>query len=273
MIPAVLPPLTGLSVLVTRPQPQAASLIERIGAAGGEAYSYPVIEIERLAGSHAIRIDTPAYDCAIFLSVNAVRHGLESLPKDVPKRIAAIGRTTAEALTAGGCRVDIVPANGFDSEALLRELETRIVAQQRVLLVKGAGGRELLYERLRERGVEVDVLEVYRRVRPAIDIGRQQELESYWAGEGVGIVTLTSAEVLANLHALLSDQGKQLLRTTPFLTVSERIERIAREMGMQGESVLARADEDALLGALALWHARARSGQQSGTQLQSGSDV
>ncbi len=271
MIPAVVAPLTGLSVLVTRPQPQAASLIERIGAAGGEAYSYPAIEIEPVAFSQAIRLDVPAYDCAIFLSVNAVRHGLEALANNASTRIAAIGRATAAALTAGGARVDIVPAGAFDSEALMRELETVIAAQQRVLLVKGAGGRELLYERLRERGVEVDVLEVYRRILPAIDVGKQQELENYWAEEGMGIVTLTSAEVLANLDALLSDRGKHLLRTTPFLTVSGRIERIAREMGLKGESVLARAEEDALIGALALWHARARSGQQSGTQLPSGS--
>jgi uroporphyrinogen-III synthase len=46
VIPKVIPPLTGLTVLVTRPQPQAGVLAEAIELLGGEALVFPTISIE-----------------------------------------------------------------------------------------------------------------------------------------------------------------------------------------------------------------------------------
>ncbi len=258
MIPAPVPPLTGLSVLVTRPADQAISLCGRIQEMGGEAVAFPALAIERIAAEITIGVEPSRYDCAIFLSANAALHGLQHLRSHDDLRVAAIGQATATALRAAGVNVHIVPDGLADSETLLTALQPIITPGRTVLLIKGAGGRELLHETLRERGMQVDVIEVYRRVVPRVSAQDVAQFEQRWLMEGIDVVTLTSGEILANLDALLSPIGKQLLRSTPFLTVSERLIGIARERGLLGQALLARPMEEAMLGVLAQWHARAR---------------
>lgn len=258
MIPAPIPPLTGLSVLVTRPATQAASLCERIHELGGAAIAFPALAIERIAAEIALDVQRPRYDCAIFLSANAVLHGLQHLQMHDELRVAAIGQATATALRTASVNVHIVPEGLADSEALLTSLQPMMRAGHRVLIIKGAGGRELLHETLRERGMQVDVIEAYRRVLPKISAIDLEQFEQRWLAEGIDVVTLTSGEILANLDALLSPAGKALLRSTPFLTVSERLIGLAHERGLRGQALLARPMEEAMLGILAQWHARAR---------------
>jgi uroporphyrinogen-III synthase len=258
MIPAPVPPLTGLSVLVTRPADQAISLCGRIQQMGGEAVAFPALAIEPIAVEITIGVDRPRYDYAIFLSANAVLHGVRHLCTHDDLCVAAIGQATASALRAAGVSVDIVPDGLADSEALLAALQPMITPGRTVMLIKGAGGRDLLHETLRARGMQVDIVEVYRRVVPRVSASDVEQFEQRWLTQGIDVVTLTSGEILANLDTLLSSTGKQLLRSSPFLTVSERLIGIARDRGLLGPALLARPMEEAMLGVLAQWHARAR---------------
>jgi uroporphyrinogen-III synthase len=132
------------------------------------------------------------------------------------------------------------------------------VAQRTVLLVKGVGGRELLEPALTARGAHVETLDAYRRCIPADRSGVPQ-LEAQWRDSGIDIVTLTSVEILDSLLSMLSADGRALLAATPFVTLSARIADAARAQGLAGTCVLSRnADDDALVGAIAAWHARAR---------------
>jgi uroporphyrinogen-III synthase len=83
-------------------------------------------------------------------------------------------------------------------------------------------------------------------------------LEQHWAEIGFDIVTATSVETLQNLQAMLTETGRQLLRSTPLLVLSERIAAAAVELGLQGGCVRAQADEHCMLGTLAVWRTRAR---------------
>lgn len=255
MIPHPIAPLTGVSVLVTRPAAQSEELCKRIAALGGEAVSFPAIAIEAIQSNKA----QGAYDWLIFISANAVRHGLPQIERKVGTRIAAIGKATADALAAHDVRVDAMPERGVDSESLLAHSALADVAGKNVLIVKGAGGRETLRDVLAERGAHVTELETYRRVRPEPNSGDVAALEQRWRERGIDVVTLTSVETLDNLDALLTDSGHALLRATPFVALSERIAAAARAKGLRGECVLSRgADDAAITGAIAAWHARAR---------------
>lgn len=258
MIPHPVPPLRGVAVLVTRPAAQAAKLCELIRAAGGEAVEYPAIAIEPLTLDAAQR-EADAPDWLIFTSVNAVQHGLPQCKRTDATRIAAIGKTTAAALEARDVRVDAQPERGSTSEDLLAHPAFNQVAKQRVQIVKGVGGREHLRETLTQRGALVSVAEVYRRVRPTVEPSQTEQLETRWRHEGIDIVTITSVETLENLLSMLTESGKALLRSTPFVAISERIVAAARAQGMSGDSVLSRAaDDESIVGAIAAWHARAR---------------
>jgi uroporphyrinogen-III synthase len=195
----------------------------------------------------------------VFISVNAVEHGLPLLQRTPTTRFAAIGRATAAALAARGAPADIVPADDFTSEALLAHPELNLTAGLRAQIVRGVGGREALHDALLAQAVVVETLEVYRRVRPTPEPAWLAALEQQWAETGIDVVTATSVETLQNLRELLSDHGRRLLRDTPILVLSRRIAAAAAELGLRGECVLAAADEPSIIGALSRWRARARS--------------
>jgi uroporphyrinogen-III synthase len=254
VIPAVIPPLTGLTVLVTRPAPQAAALCARIAALGGNAIAFPALEIEALPAE-------PADDCdlAIFASVNAVEHGVHLVRRTSGMRIAAIGKATAAALAAAQCPADLVPEAGFNSEALLAHPQLQLQPGARVLIVRGTGGRELLQDAFAAQGMIVTTRAVYRRRRPQIDANTRDALEQRWREEELDVVTATSVETLDNLIALLSERGRDLLRTTAIVVASRRIMTATKQAGLEGQIILAGgADDESMVGALTQWHARAR---------------
>jgi uroporphyrinogen-III synthase len=75
----------------------------------------------------------------------------------------------------------------------------------------------------------VDFLECYRRVRPHADAA---PLLARWQGGGIDAVTLTSAEALENLAALLGEAGIPLLARTPLFAPHEKIAAAARRFGV-----------------------------------------
>lgn len=254
MIPRVVPPLTGLSVLVTRPLPQAQELANGIAKFGGDPIVFPSISIQALSATAP-----EPHDLLIFASVHAVEFGAPLIQKTPGTRIAAIGKATAAALAAVNLPADIVPDASFTSEALLAEPNLQLAAGQRALIVRGEGGRELLRETLTAQGLIVNVLEVYRRVQPAVSPATLAALEQRWAEEGIDAVTATSLATFTHLLAMLSERGCELLKGTPLLAPSRRIIDAAIALGWNAEALLTpSADDAAILGTLARWRTRAR---------------
>jgi uroporphyrinogen-III synthase len=254
VIPKVMPPLAELTVLVTRPASQAASLCEQITQRGGTAIAFPTVEIEAVAAAAA-----NGHDLVVFVSVNAVAHGVHLIEKGPTTRVAAIGRATAAALAETSLRADIVPEAGFNSEALLAHPDLTLASGARVLIVRGAGGRELLQETFAARGLSVETRDVYQRVRPIVADAVRNALEERWVNEGIDVVTATSIETLHNLHEMLSERGRPLLREVTLLVASRRIAEAAASIGLKGAVIVANgADDASMIGALANWRTRAR---------------
>ncbi len=214
--------LAGVGVLVTRPEHQAGPLVAAIEAAGGRALRFPAIEVEPLPAAtveaEAAGLQVP--DIAIFVSTNAVQHGLGYAGAP---RIAAVGPATAAAVEAAGGRVDIRPQAGFDSEHLLAEPELKNVAGKVVRIIRGQSGRELLADALRERGATVEYLAVYSRRAPQPDAAALTELESAWRSGDIDAVTIMSVETLVNLVAILPETCLDRLRQTLLVTPAERV--------------------------------------------------
>lgn len=255
--------LTGVRVLVTRPAHQADELVRLIEAAGGEALRLPTIEIAPpldTAALNAVLERLHEFNLAIFLSPNAVRQGLPLLRAHrMPAglRLAAVGLGTQQALRAAGFDQVLAPSERFDSEALLELLPPATVAGQNILLVRGAGGRELLSEQLRARGARLSHAECYRRVPPhqpdAAVLARLQRGE-------IDIVSITSVEGLHNLYELAGTHARTQLLATPVLVVSERQAQACRQLGFQALAPLAaRTSDAAIVQALRAWQATRNS--------------
>ena len=235
---------TGMSVLLTRPAHQADTLRDAIVAAGGTAVPYPVMDI---VARHASDIERelrglPHADIVIFVSPNAVRHGLAAISADAT--IAAIGQATAAALTAAGHDDAVVPPQGFDSEALLNAPALRQVAGQRVRIVRGDGGRELLGKTLTARGAQVDYVSVYRRRPHEPTAAEIAGLEAIWRDNGIDYVIAMSVASLEFLLDVLPASCRQDLPASVLVTPSDRVLKTTQER-VPGMRTLLAASPDA----------------------------
>lgn len=252
-------PLDARSVVVTRPASQAGALAALIEAAGGRALRYPAIEIEPLEGPalDAAIEALGAFDLAIFISRNAVKHGLARVraQRDWPAQlaVAAVGAGTRRALEAEGMTGVIAPEGPADSEALLALLEPQAVKGRRIVVFRGEGGRELIASTLRSRNAAVEYAECYRRTRPATDI---RPLVAEWARGAVHAVTISSGEALANLTAMLGKAGKDFLAATPLFVPHARVGEDARLLGL-GQVQVGGPSDDEMLAALVAYFGRA----------------
>jgi uroporphyrinogen-III synthase len=250
--------LAGVGVLVTRPEHQAQHLCRLIEAEGGSALRFPALDIIGTEDRPAIRAAVgPAdrYNLIVFVSANAVRFGQDLLGQRRDLRIAAIGRATAMALNAAGHRVSLVPTAGSDSEALLAVPDLRHMAGQRVLIVRGRGGRELLGDTLEERGAEVVYAEVYERKAAYPSREAKAALEELWRQGGVNVYTATSAELLEALIGIVTPGCRELMHSTAMLTDATRVAERAARLGLGSPVILAAApDDEALRDALVAWH-------------------
>ncbi len=237
-------PLSGTSILVTRPLHQAGKLVDRIEKAGGEAVLFPAVEIadvEDDARLMELLGRVREYDIAIFVSANAVEKAfgkIGSLPEGL--RCAAVGKATFAALEERGIGNVLLPRSGFDSESLLELPELKSVAGSRIVIFRGEGGRELLADELKRRGAMVDYAECYRRIRPANPPALDEK--------DVQAVTATSGEIVSNLVAMTENW----IYKKPIFVTHERIGKIAKDCGFE-HVVVTEGGDDGLVDGLLRW--------------------
>ena len=244
--------LKGVKVLVTRPAHQNQKLYDLVRAHGGEPVVCPLIKIEPTYAHEArltvlTRIDD--IDIAIFVSTNAVTHGLGALRSQGQTlseltQVFAVGATTALMLQAADIRVDGVPS-GLSGANGLRALPTfRNVSNQRVVVFRGNGGESSLLEWLKNEGARVFVAETYRRAMPieinpaVIELCQQATID---------VITLTSVTSVEHLFALLPDNTHRMLKNATVVTLSQRIARYCESQGFQGAILVADAANDQAL--------------------------
>lgn len=240
-------PLAGKRIVVTRPRELAGGLATLIRQSGGDALLYPAIEIrdpENAAPARALLARLQEFDLAVFVSPSAVRKALELSAGRAWPRTAAVGEGTRRELEQRGFHGLIAPSGQADSEALLALPELKQVAGSKVLILRGAGGRELLGETLAARGAKVAYAECYRRVRPAT---------VPLAGR-IDAACVSSGEALQNLVAML---GRERLRQTPVFVPHPRVEAQARECGLD-RPVLAGPGDAGMLAALVAYFGAAK---------------
>lgn len=254
-------PLAGMGILVTRPRELADGLMRGIADLGGTPLAFPAVDIAPPADPAAFdaRIDAlPAYGLAIFVSPTAVARALPAILArhgawPATTRAAAVGQGTARALEGQGVGPVLRAADGADSEHLLALPELHGVDGERVLILRGEGGRELLASTLTQRGARVEYAECYRRQPPGAD---PAPLLDRWRAGGVQAVTVTSGELLDNLFQALGEEGAALLRATPLFAPHPRIADAARARGVV--TAIATGPGDAgLLAGLRDWFAHA----------------
>lgn len=252
-------PLEGYAVMVTRPEEQARALISEIEQRGGQVVFAPMIAIQpKVSRTARELVDTlDGYDAIIFISKNAVDHGLK-LIRDAKKALTrqaifAVGVGTAGRLREFGLEDVHTPKNEFSSEGLLKVpgLSAHEIDGKRVLIMRGAGGRELLAQALQQRGAQVDYCEVYERVVPPTrltDVLRKSNITA------PDIAIITSPEALTNLADKIDQEGLDVMYDVPLMVAGGRTAAEAERLGFTLEPVMVDNPGDrSIVDALVRW--------------------
>ena len=228
--------MRGVSVLVTRPAHQAGDLVARIEALGGYTIELPTIEIDPIIISKRERGCISEATHCIFVSANAVTHGLDQVgvPALEGKQIFAVGLSTQRVLLEAGIR-NVRSPEGQSSEALLRDWPLEGAGKHRVVIFRGRGGRERLKEGLTELGADVSYIEVYLR-RPPQGVHADHLHRALDQRRSSLCITTTSVEGLSNLMVLAGSRSPDLVKC-PLVVIGQRQLEVAQKMGWTGKIV------------------------------------
>ena len=247
---------SGWRLLLTRPQADCEALAANLAEQGVYGSCMPLLEIRPLpadASQNALLRALDRYCAVIVVSKPAARLGVLLLERDWPQppqalRWFSVGEATAAILREHGLPAEC-PQQGDDSEALLRLPAFAAVLQAapaRVLIMRGDDGRELLAERLREAGLTVDYLPLYRRCLPDYPRG---ELLRRIRDERLNAVLVSSGQGLQHLLQLAGADWAALARL-PLFVPSPRVAQLARDAGARAVVDCGGASAVALLAAL-----------------------
>lgn len=203
----------NVPVVITRPLKQAQMLAKEIENIGRQPIIFPLLEIipsEDKNHLHSVLAQLDQYALVIFVSPSAIDCAMP-LVKQWPKttRIGVVGEGSRLALSKYHVTVDsatvYAPNNTekSDSEGLLAVLPIADLQQQRVLIVRGQNGRDLLANFFENHDVSVDYLSAYQRVSPKLTPVRQQELNAILKEKNDWI--FTSSEALQTLKLWIGD--------------------------------------------------------------------
>ncbi|NLQ19015.1 uroporphyrinogen-III synthase [Marinomonas sp. M1K-6] len=236
-------------ILITRPEPENSLSCERISAHGWTAIPLPMLDIvaiEEAAQKAVIRaqvfnIDT--FDYVLFVSKNAARLAGDWLDACWPMLPAnvhwiGIGQGTTQALIEEG--IPAISNPGQTTEALLEWLKPVKMKDQKILIVRGEGGRPELGNKLQERGANVSYLSLYERRKP------RYSAQTFFMLPDIHLIWVTSGESLDNLSEYVT-QHKPEWKTLPILTPSARVNQQAKEMGWINASCANGADDNSLI--------------------------
>ena len=240
-------PLSGRTVAVTRARAQASGLAARLRNLGAAVIEAPAIRIQEIEGPAP---ELGRYDLVCLTSPNGVRLLCERLYRagrdarafggvgGAGGRIAAIGPGTAAALREHGLIADVVPER-FVAEGLVEALAE--VPVSRVLIARAAQARDVLPDALRDRGAEVDVLELYETVaEPMSD--RQREVVT-----DADYVTFTSSSTVRFFFESLEGPLPERVR---LVSIGPVTSQTLREHGREPDVEATRNDIDGLVAAL-----------------------
>lgn len=239
---AAVPPDGGRPcVLVTRPQPQAAQWVARLGALGIAARALPLLGIGDPADPAPVAAawaGLAGQALVMFVSPSAVQRFFAQRPAahTWPAGVLAgsTGPGTQAALRRAGVPVAAIvsppeAAGRFDSEALWQQLAGRREWRaSQVLVVRGEGGRDWLAETLRRHGALVHFVEAYRRTAPVLDDAAQALLALARAEPASYCWLFSSSEAVRHLPALAPGMDWAPARA---LATHDRIVEAARAIG------------------------------------------
>jgi len=242
-------PLSGLSVVVTRPRAQAQKLMEALSRAGAEVIALPVIAVADPVDAAALTaaVDTVgSYEWIVFTSVNAVERVVGRLRDGralAGVKLAAVGPATAAALARRHLVADLVPAVSTADGLVQAMAAAGEGPGRRVLYPRAVGAGTALAEGLAAKGWTVDEVDAYRTVPATADDG--VTADALAAAAAASVVTFGSPSAVEAYLALSGGLAAPVVACLGPVTAAA-----ARRAGLDVAVVAPEASDEALVTAL-----------------------
>jgi len=196
-------PLTGFSVLLTRPAGRSAALARRLRLLGARVLEGPTIAFAEPADAAAPRRAVEGlgrFDWIVFSSATGVDYFVERMLQGGIRglasgaRIASVGSGTASRLEDAGIPCDVVAVQNH-AEGLAHALSTELREGDRVLWVRPEVARPALAQGLVALGAEVEGVAFYR----TIEAPQAAEIALTVRRDGFDVVVFTSPSTFQRL--------------------------------------------------------------------------
>ena len=224
-------PLEGCRVLVTRPQIQAAVLVELLQERGAAVTVIPLIATEVVADEQDMAMAFRGATDVLLTSSNAIPYCAAAMRRASPVRVWAVGPQTARALGEAGFAVEPTPEEvsglGLAAHILAYGTEGR-----RFVLAQAEAANSDLCDRLVEAGADVKTLNLYRTVPVA---GAADEFVAA-LDMGMDAVTFFSGSAA---EAAFNAAGSTRLGALLVVCIGETTASVARRVGLQIATVAA----------------------------------
>lgn len=221
-----------MTVLVTRPGEDGSDLCQKLSTLGISNLHHPLLTF--IQGRDAASLQYHLKNCHLVIAVSQhavywAQHILKHQNASFPTApiYLAIGNKTAQLLQQY-CGKTVISPKISDSEHLLDLPALKLVKNRRILILRGNGGRELIYQTLQQRGADVDYSEVYQRAYIPID---ESIVYPYWKQLNIKQLVITSGDQLSYLITQSSNDFKHWLTQRELYIPSQRIEQEAKEFG------------------------------------------
>lgn len=223
-----------MAVLVTRPDEQGSALCQLLINAGIDALHQPLISIKPGSSLSGIDKELEQFDIIIAVSQHAVTFTHQMMlasSSHWPKAATylAVGQKSAHVLSKNAQQKVHYPEIS-DSEHLLRLDVLQHVANKRIVILRGNGGRDLIFDTLIKRGAKVEYRDVYKRENIAF---RSDLLVPLWQDRKVNQLVITSSGQLNHFVSQLSELELDWLFKLTLYVPSERIEQEALQLGFK----------------------------------------
>lgn len=250
--------LGGRRFLLTRPRQNISSLAGRLRALGAQVIEMPAIRTESISPNPALRdalwrfSDREGEKWLVFTSpigVSVFFEQLVEMKMDLralfciagTAKVAAIGSSTAKALSQHGVFPDLVPAL-YSAEELGRALAEKAEEGSHVLIARAEKGSEDLIPPLHDAGISTEDIPLYRTVYEVEPMLKDRIREMLENGE-IDAVTFTSGSTVRGFTKALGQMDFTVVRA---VCIGEQTAREAEKFGMKVE-IAREASMDAMV--------------------------
>lgn len=235
--PATVKPLQGWRVLVPRGGPWGDSVAATLRSQGAVPVIAPLINFapsddEPTLEAALADLAAGAFDWVTLTSATTV-DVLYAYRAHIPAatRVAAVGETTAAALTAVGYRVDLVPDEDNSAAGMAAQMLALEPQPRRILTLRSEAAKPVLTRRLTDAGHDVRSVVAYRTVGVPVTERIAHDVRS----GRINAILVTSGSVAEQVRVQFPD----IPASTLIAAIGPRTAKDARRAGL-GVDIVAR---------------------------------